>query len=342
MHSGILTTLLFITTSLLFSNCGKKEPGTPAEIIKPEENIPTSTPCTNCPIVATNQNGQNVEVYDPAVADWNNAAAKVWSWKPTIALGYSSTEIAAWSNVSDAKLRNTTIWPGTNQVIVTTASGGLITIATYPGGVNKWAKNVGGNPHSAELLPNGNIATASSTGGYVRVYASSQGSTAGFFANFNVTDAHGVLWDPANNLLWALGDNLYALTVGGTAAEPTLTEVVSKRKTISGTGHDLSPYYGDTNKLWITSSNDVWIYNKTTGALTNAPGAAYRATVKAASNQPSNGQIVQTKPRTTCSQSTWCTAYVEFYHGTTGALETTKYVSGAAFYKARVFQPAYQ
>ncbi|MGV3509104.1 MAG: DUF6528 family protein [Sphingobacteriaceae bacterium] len=336
-------TTLFLVTALLFSGCGKSQPDGPAHAEKEDENPPVTTPCTNCPVVATNQSENTVEVYDPSVADWNTAAAKIWSWKPTVALGYSTAEIGKWSNVSDAKLRNTTIWPGTTQVVLTTASGGLISIVSYPAGENKWAMNVGGNPHSAELLPNGNIATASSTGGYVRIYASSQGSTNNTYAHFNLPDAHGVLWDPANSLLWALGKELLcAFTIGGTDANPTITEVVSRRTAITGIGHDLSPYYGDLNKLWITSSNDVWIYNKATKTLTNAPGAAYREKVKAVSNQPSNDQIVQTKPRSSCSQNTWCTAYVEFYNGTTGKLEMTKYVSGAAFYKARVFQPAYQ
>ncbi|MGV3509562.1 MAG: DUF6528 family protein [Sphingobacteriaceae bacterium] len=338
------TTTLIVAVSMFFAGCSKKQLSeTNLETTgTKEESASVSAPCTTCYVAGTNQNGNRIEVYDPAVADWNTAAAKIWSWKPTTTLAYTSTDIAAWSNVSDVKLRDNTLWANVNQVIVATSSGGLITIASYPYGYKKWARNVGGNPHSAELLPNGNIATASSTGGYVRVYASSQSSTNNTYAQFNLPDAHGVLWDPANNLLWALGDNLYALTVGGTAANPTLTEVTSRRKTITGTGHDLSPYYGDSNKLLITASSYVWVYDKTTKVLTNVPGAAFRTAVKAISNQPSTGQLVETKPRTSCTQNTWCTAYVEFYNGTTGALEMTKYVSGAAFYKARIFNSAYQ
>ncbi|MDR6781546.1 hypothetical protein ABIE26_001966 [Pedobacter africanus] len=297
--------------------------------------------CTTCYIATTNQANNRIELYDETVTDWNTAAALKWSWWPADWGGFSSAEIAAWSNVSDVKVRNTTHWSGTSQVIVVASSGGLVAIAGHPNGLRKWAKNVGGNPHAAELLPNGNIAIAASTPGWIRVYASSQGGSNNTYAQVNLPAAHGVLWDPVNNCLWAIGDNLYAFTVGGTAANPTLTEIVSRRYTVPGTGHDLSPFYGDTNKLWFSETSGTWSYNKTTKIATQAPGSAFQSSVKAISNQTASGHIVTTIPRTSCSLNTWCTSYVHFYSNT-GLWLYDRIRTGAAFYKGRTFNPAYQ
>lgn len=329
---------------LACTSCSKLAPEQQAATVELPKNTSPKTlelGCTTCYIATTNQANDRVELYDESVTDWNTAAALKWSWWPADWGGFSSAEIAAWSNVSDVKVRNTTHWSGTSQVIVTTSSGGLVAIAGHPNGLRKWAKNVGGNPHSAELLPNGNIAITASDGGWVRVYASSQSGTNGTYAQFNLPDAHGVLWDPINNCLWAIGDNLYALTVGGTAASPTLTEITSRRFTVPGTGHDLSPYYGDTNKLFFSATAGTYIYDKTTKIATQAPGSAFQSSVKAISNQTASGHIVTTIPRSSCPVNTWCTDYVHFY-SSTGLWLYDRIKTGAAFYKGRTFNPAYQ
>jgi hypothetical protein len=297
--------------------------------------------CTTCYIATTNQASNRIELYDENVTDWNSADALKWSWWAASWGGFSDTEISAWSNPSDVKVRNTSHWSGTSQVIVVTASGGLAAIAGHPDGLRKWARVVGGNPHSAELLPNGNIAIAASTGGWVRVYASSQGGSNGTYAQFNLPDAHGVLWDPANNCLWVLGDNLYALSVGGTAANPTLSEITTRRFTVPGTGHDLSPYYGDPNKLLFSETSGTWIYNKTTKVATQAPGSIWQSSVKAISNQTASGHILTTIPRSSCSLNSWCTDYVHFY-SSTGQWLYDRINSSAAFYKGKTFNPEYQ
>src|SRR5690606_9154339 len=73
--------------------------------------------------------------------------------------------------LDDVRLRlNPT--PG-GQRLIACDSNGLAVIASYPTGQRLWSRRVGGNPHAVELLPDGNIAVASSHGGWVRVYASS-------------------------------------------------------------------------------------------------------------------------------------------------------------------------
>jgi hypothetical protein len=137
-----------------------------------------------------------------------------------------------------------------------------------------------------------------------------------------------------------VGDTkLTALIIGGTRSAPTITEDVARAKTIPGNGHDLSRFEGDDNKLWVTNSGHVYIYDKTTKALVNAPGAAHRSAVKAVSNNNavSGYMIVETKPNTTaCTLNTWCTPTVDFYSAT-GTLLGSRTRNDAAYYKGDVW-----
>jgi hypothetical protein len=312
-------------------------------------------------IVTTNQDNagptKKIQVFDNDISDWNSSAALIWQWQPTTANGYSTSELAAWGSPNGVKLRdNDTNWGG--RWILSASSGGLATVASYPFGNKKWAYDLGSvNPHDIELLPNGNVAVAASGGDFVRVYAASQGASNGTHAEFPLTDAHAVLWDPTNNWLWALGlSELKALSVGGTAASPTLTAVTGRAYSLpTAGGHSLAPYWGDANKLWVSTGSRTYIFDKTAAAGTDPftlpPGPTtglMGGGNKAVSAQPSGIAIV-TRPDSIKSglaepstQSTWTTAYVDVYSTSTGSLLSSYHRTGADWYKGYVFWPEYQ
>lgn len=320
-------------------------------------------------LVTTNQANNKIEVYDNASTDWNATSALLWSWKPATTFGYTTAEVAAWTEPSGVKRRTNDVWGG--EWIVATASGGLATIASYngtaSGSTKKWAKKISGNPHDAELLPNGNIAIASSTDatgpqhivGSIRIYASSQGATSYDSCHFELKDAHGLLWDPALNRLWVLGkinstgeSILTTLVVGGTDAHPTLTEDSSHRITLpTPNGHCLAAFYGDTNKLWVSSGGEVYIFDKAAKHFSKAPGLINKVGVKAISNQPS-GIVVLTRPdglkkdnlNPPLDPSTlhdWTTSYVDFYSASGDYLSSGHRV-GVSWYKGMVWWAHYQ
>jgi hypothetical protein len=302
-------------------------------------------------VAVTNKATNCIEIYDPqGYADWSVAGAKKWSWKPTTALGYTSAEVDKWNNGSpvgnpmDHKIRNNTYWAGSTQVAAS-VGGEIATVCRLTGGTKGqklWATNTGANsyPHSIEVLPNGNVAVActfSGNGGWVRVY-NTGGSN---YAQFNLNWAHGVLWDPANSVLWvagdlpAIGSVVTALVVGGDKDTPTLTEDTARRSvTPTGGVHDISAYFYDTDLLWVTTKYGVYKYRKSTKTFTASPGASFRNNVKAISNQ-GIGQIVQA-----CSD---VPGKVYFYDGVTGALNGIRTIPGGAdLYKADVWAFEYQ
>lgn len=296
-------------------------------------------------IAAGDQAARQILAFDPAATDWNGSAAVRWSWQATTAHGFSADEAAATGLLADFKLRDR---PSGAQSFVVADGRGLAAVVDYPSGTRQWAKVISGNLHSAELLPDGNVALAASDGGWVRVYAASQGPSAGTYAQFDLVQAHATLWDPAIRRLWVIGDDaktgahvLTALVVGGTAAKPTLEEDTARRATLpTAGGHDVYSYAHDANKLWVSTGSAAYLYDKTTKTF-SAPAAADRPAVKSLGNQPS-GQIVQTRPDSVktppggCTDDTWCTDTVEFH-----SPDATRTRSGAAFYKARVWTPYY-
>ncbi|MET7278567.1 DUF6528 family protein [Kribbella sp. NPDC005582] len=286
-------------------------------------------------VAVTDQNYDNpsaarIRLLDPAVADWSTAAALKWTWSPTSANGFSGLT-GAWGLPSDVKLR----MKGDAYVAVVSDSRGLAALIGYPGGQRLWAVNVGSanNPHSVELLPDGNVAVAASTGGFVRVYTASQGSSSGAYVSYPLPDAHGVQWDPARQVLWVLGGSkLAALKITGTAAAPKLTEVTSVPGLTAG-GHDLTPVLENHDLLWVSTGSKVYQISKSTATIVTTLS---EAGIKSISSMP-NAQEVRTKPKSGC-RTTWCTDTVDF--AVPGTAHRT--IPGAEIYKARVWSSRYE
>ncbi len=270
-----------------------------------------------------------IRLMDPAVADWNDPAAQKWSWHPTTANGFRGLT-SAWGLPTDVKLR----MKAGAYVALVSDSRGLAGLITYPGGRRLWAVNVGApnNPHSVELLPDGNVAVAASTGGFVRIYTASQGSSSTGSVTYALPDAHGVQWDPARRVLWVLGGSkLAALKITGTPAAPRIEE--SKVITLpTGGGHDLAPALENHDLLWVSTGSKVYRVSKSTATVV---ATFDLPAIKSVSSMP-NAQQVRTTPKSGC-RTTWCTDTVDFAVPT-----ATRTLSGAQIYKARVWSSRYE
>ncbi|MBA8949799.1 DUF6528 family protein [Actinomadura namibiensis] len=291
-------------------------------------------------VVGGDQGGDRIVVLDAAKRRWDDPAARVWTWRPTAANGFGDVA-SGFGTISDVRVRRA----GGKLYVLSGDSAGYIGAVEFPSGRRLWATHAGGpsNVHAAELLPDGNIAAAASHGGWVRVYAASQGPAAGAYTEFRLKGGHGVLWDPRRRTLWAIGDDhLVELKVGGTAAAPTLAE--KRRETLpSHGGHDLAPVHGDRDRLWITTNTGVYQYDKTSRKFRqdfrHAAKVKGLPLVKAVGDHPATGQVLLTRPKRGCA-TTWCTDTAEFFGKR--RWDATRTLPQAQFYKARWFAPAYQ
>ncbi|MFD4477519.1 DUF6528 family protein [Streptomyces sp. NPDC058471] len=305
--------------------------------------VPRGTP----PVLLTEQATQRILVLDPRRRVWDpqgDPSVVRWEFSPMRHKGYEDLRPEdSWVYPSESKVRR---HKGRTYVL-TTASFGFAAVVHYPSGKRYWGAAIGAgddlfNPHSAEILPDGNVAVACSTGAQVRLYAASQGPHASRFAEAELKGAHGLHWDSVREVLWAIGDDeLVTYAVGGTRARPTLTRRSSLGLPV-GTpgrtpgGHDLFPVAGRPGRLWVTTNASVFQYDIGAESF-EQDFAGYeeiaRKSVKAVGDDPRTGQVVTTVPESGLEE-TWWTTKVSVHRP-----ESAYELVDGGIYKARWFLP---
>ncbi|MGX5819258.1 DUF6528 family protein [Chitinophaga lutea] len=341
---------MIICLAVVLVACGKNPGGSPPP--GPGNPPPASTPepYPGHLLALTNDATKQIEIYDPVATDWNTAEAKKWRWSPSTALGFTPEEVTKFGGGTDFKVRKMP-----NGTFAALTDNSFAAIIAYPSGQRVWSKVLTGNLHSAELLPNGNLAIAASDGNWVRVYATSQGANNSAYTEYALGAAHAVLWDPGLQCLWVTGQDrsnnahiLTALAVGGTDAQPDLSELNQYRVTLpTAWGHEVAAYHGNTNYLWVTTNGGEYVFNKTTKSFSVSP-TNNLTFVKGMGNQPS-GQIVlirpdankSPRPAVNCSLNSWSSSTVDFYTAG-GQFQGSRPVSGACFYKVKIVTEHYQ
>lgn len=164
------------------------------------KDIPAVDPALS--ILCTEQTAGEILILDPH-ADWSQPEAVQHRWSPSTA-----------PEIPDAH-RN---WFGTpseckpladhRHALVTDSNGGIARVDMIAQQAVFHAF-IGGNPHSADQLPDGSIAIASSSGNTVTLIPACQTQKinpepTGFFST-SLKDAHGVVWDDKRQMLWAIG-----------------------------------------------------------------------------------------------------------------------------------------
>lgn len=105
--------------------------------------------------------------------------------------------------------------------------------------------------HSAEILPDGTIATANSNDGKLRLHF-----TAERFTDYELPYAHGLAWDKKRRCLWALGDQLYSFDY----RDQKLVPKEAFPLPMSPTGHDLFPLR-KRDALLVSNNEALFIFD---------------------------------------------------------------------------------
>ncbi len=254
-------------------------------------------------VVVNAENGQNL-----------------WEWKPEIS-NVKAEHVKWFSHPSDAKV----VYNG--DYILTCASGGGVALVRMRDKKAVFYAYARGNTHSIELLPDGNIVSASSTGNYLSVFAvdTLHFPENVYQKNLFTPSGHNVVWDRTKNLLWSAGMNtLYSYRYNFNCRQPqiSLTDSVVFKPTRTE-AHDLFPVYGQ-KQLWLTDLANVYTFDTHSEALKqiNAP-----AHVKSISSHSNGLETILTHPK-----QSWWTDEVQTIEG-----KRVYYQEGLKIYKARWF-----
>lgn len=256
----ILAAICCLAMLVSFAGCGGSNNNTEDETLAAHEVIVTDI--TNGRIVVA-----NLDLEDPFAQE-----NLIWEWVPTEALGWEDvTQERLSKSVSGVKYRWSENFK-TNVVLFCT-SRGVAGVVEYPSGKCLWKTKVPGvSPHSIEMMPNGDIAvTTSGSGdweaGLIHYYQWTDGKYE-LTCEVPLNGGHGLLWDPDNEVLWAVGFptlEAYAIQEGSNG-KAALYKVEGWGCDIpDGTGHDLMPDYGNRDILWFTDNVSILQYSKSQG-----------------------------------------------------------------------------
>jgi len=213
----------------------------------------------------------------------------IWEWKA----GQSNVkpEHVKWfTNPSDAK----PVYGG--RYILTTASGGGVALIRIADKKTVFYAYAGGNTHSAEVLPDGNIVSASSTDSYLTVFKVDTAIAAEDVVRKRIPIAfgHNIVWDAKHQLLWSAAmDHMYSFKYNFDCAHPSLTVVDSVA--LPGTeAHDLFPVFG-ADSLWFTNTTHVYQSSVNTKQLAEAN--TLQSNIKSVSSGPKGFPTIIIHPK---------------------------------------------
>lgn len=312
--------LLMVIISCLLSACEEEEetgnPGgmdIPSDTIKPPLSVDH---CVQCLMLAE-------QLMDRvAIADVKSNTI-IWEWNPSKS-NVRAEHVGWFKAMTEAKL----VYNG--KYLLVSASGGGVALVRIADKKTLFYAYAGGNTHSVELLPDGNIVSASSTGNFLTVFKT---DTLNFpdnvyKKNLSAAFAHNVVWDKKNECLWtAAKDKMLKFKYNFDCDKPDL--MLAETIDLPGNdAHDLFPVYGE-EALWLSNATHVYKFDVASKAVTLVNDIYQSANIKSVSSGPAGFQTLYIIPKTE-----WWTDEVK-----DGKKNSVFYQKGLKIYKARWFLP---
>lgn len=218
----------------------------------------------------------------------------MWQWK--VADHLNSSQAAWFRSMDEAKAVY-----NKEYILFTASSGGAALVRIADKKLMFYA-NVKGSPHSAEVLPDGNIVIACSTtgtpdGDALKLYRvdASNPLVNSETKRYNLTFGHNAVWDKSREVLWATDDqNLYSYSYDNSDPEnPELIKNEEFFRLPDVEPHDMFPVYGK-DQLYLTTKSDIFIFDVTSKTFSKHPYT--QGNIKSISDGPAGFGTIIIKP----------------------------------------------
>jgi hypothetical protein len=198
-------------------------------------------------IILSEQSKSRVAIADIA------APGIVWEWRPSVRPDIKPEHARWFEAMSDAKpLEN-------GKYILACASGGGVALIRVADKKTMFYAYAGGNTHSVEQLPDGNIVSASSTGNFMSIFVTTGKNypEQTVRKDFYLRDGHNLVWDNEKKRLYTVsGDQLKTYRYNNDKKNPVLIAVDSVAMPDNG-AHDLYRGY-NKDALWLSAHSALF------------------------------------------------------------------------------------
>jgi hypothetical protein len=261
------------------------------------------------------------EVFILSLGDGSAPAhRKVWSWRAAESSGIPADMHALFRTTDDCKPVD-----GGRRILIS-SSGGAVALVDRETRAASFSARVT-NAHSIEMLPGGRIAAAASvstagTGDRLVIFDAATGKE---LASDPLRSGHGVVWDDARGVLWALGgDVLRAYSVSGAGGSTRLERTYELPLPSEG-GHDLVAIPGSP-QLFVSTVRRCFSFDRERRQLSPHDGLGDRANIKSYNVHPRTGRVVYLQ----AESPNWWAEHLHFQRP-----DGTLRLAGERLYKAR-------
>lgn len=216
---------------------------------------------------------------------------KVWSWRADSRSGLPDSMWGRFATTDECKPVE-----GGRRIVITSSSDGVAVVERATGRATFWA--TAHNAHSAEILPGNLLAVAAShrpggDGDRLIIYDLDRPGRE--LASDDLPWGHGVVWDSARELLFALADEdirIYKL-VYSNGGEVSLARTVLIALPEGG-GHDLHPV-PNSDFLSVSTGSRCRLFDRESFSFSPHPILADSSRVKSIAVHPVSGRISWTR-----------------------------------------------
>ena len=249
----------------------------------------------------------HVFVINATVAKNSYKEAIVWQWDAKSAAKDLGLDAKRCDHLDECKFVDN------GSKLLLTSSYGWCALLDYSTSKMLFHATAVPNAHSAEYLPGGYIAVATSTGSTanhnkVQLYNSERSEVV--LASADLYSGHGLVWDYKRNVLYAAGgDVIKVFKINGLGTDKPSFELVKSIKTPKSGLHDI--YRVDDNTISV-AGNRAYLFNVETEKFTEMPLFSSSTAIKSLNYNAETGEVWYTDATIPEGEESWSSHKIRY------------------------------